>query len=149
MLGDKLRELRKQHKKTQAELGHLLGTDQSGYSKIENGVHSLPVSLVCTIANYYKITTDELFDFKPENSRSELEKACEKLDKYGIEYIKSENDYVEIPIINDCVFRISTKKLPILVNKLESKSEESLNEMKIQAFRAFFLDYLQNNTNNN
>ena len=112
MLGDKLRELRKKHNKTQAELGRLLGTDQSGYSKIENGIHSLPVSLLGTVANYYQITIDELLDFELEQPRSEIEKAYEKLDFHRINYIIDEDDFVKIPISKDYCFKVPTKKYP-------------------------------------
>ena len=86
MLGNRLRELRKKHNKTQAELGKLLGTDQSGYSKIENSIHSLPVSLLGILANYYRMSIDELLEFTPNNPQTDAEKALSKLDDYGIIY---------------------------------------------------------------
>ena len=143
MLGDRLRELRKKHNKTQAELGKLLGTDQSGYSKIENGIHSLPVTLLGTVANYYQITTDELLDFELEQPRSEIDKAYEILDKYRIIYIKNENGWIEIPINKEYKFRVLIKKLPRLIAMLEQKCEDSLRETKAQVFKATLIDYLQ------
>lgn len=147
MLGDKLRELRRKHNKTQAELGHLLGTDQSGYSKIENGVHSLPVSLITTIANYYQITTDELLGFELEQPRSEIEKAYEKLDFYKITYSRTDNDWIEIPISQTYRFRVPTKKLPLLVTRLEQMCDDSLRETRAQVFKASLFDYLQSEFN--
>lgn len=152
MLGDKLRELRKKHNKTQAEIGRLLGTDQSGYSKIENGIHSLPVSLLGTVANYYQITIDELLDFELEQPRSEIEKAYEKLDFHRINYIIDEDDFVKIPISKDYCFKVPTKKIPSLVSKLEEMCDDSLRETRTQVFKATLFDFLQaelNKTENN
>ena len=143
MLGDKLRQLRKKHNKTQAELGRLLGTDQSGYSKIENGVHSLPVSLIATIANFYQITTDELLNFELEQPRSEIEKALEKLDGYKITYKKGTDDWIEIPISQSYCFRVPAKKLPLLIARLEQRTDDSLREARTQVFKAVLFDYLQ------
>ena len=142
MLGDKLRQLRKKHNKTQAELGRLLGTDQSGYSKIENGVHSLPVSLIATIANFYQITTDELLGFELEQPRSEYGKAIEKLDGYKVTYRIGADDWIEIPISQGYCFRVSAKKLPLLIARLEQMTDDSLREARTQVFKAVLFDYL-------
>ena len=120
----------------------MLGTDQSGYSKIENGVHSLPVSLIATIANFYQITTDELLGFELEQPRSEYEKAIEKLDGYKVTYRIGADDWIEIPISQGYCFRVSAKKLPLLIARLEQMTDDSLREARTQVFKAVLFDYL-------
>lgn len=142
MLGDRLRELRKKHHKTQAELGCLLGTDQSGYSKIENGIHSLPVSLLSVLANYYRISIDELLDFVPVNPLTETEKSLKFLDDYGIEYSLTDNG-ITLKQNEKSSFYISFEDIPILIKSVNSDCDNSLKEVKKKLFRATFFERIQ------
>ena len=111
MYGQRLRELRKKHKKTQAEIGKLLGTDQSGYSKIENDIHSLPISLLGTLANYYGISIDELLEHEPANPKTDKEKAIDILRKYEIAY-KNDNQTISFLLPQNVTYEIPLDKLP-------------------------------------
>lgn len=142
MLGDRLRELRKQHHKTQAELGKLLGTDQSGYSKIENNVHSLPVSLLGTLANYYRINIDELLEFIPNNPKTDLELSLEILDEYGIDYSLID-DGITLKQNEYTSYFISFKDVPELVKSIENECNKSLKSIKGKLFRAALLEHIQ------
>ena len=46
---DRIRELREDHDKTQAELARVLGTTQQVYSRYENGTNELPLRHLITL----------------------------------------------------------------------------------------------------
>jgi len=144
MLGNRLRELRKKHNKTQAELGKLLGTDQSGYSKIENSIHSLPVSLLGILANYYRMSSDELLEFTPNNPQTDAEKALSKLDDYGIIYKIFNDGRIGILQPKNVICFIPMEQLPEIIQLLEKQCDDSLKEIKAKIFKAALTDYLQN-----
>ena len=57
---DRIRELREDSDKTQAEIAAYLGTTQQMYSRYENGENEMPVRHVIALAAYYKVSTDYL-----------------------------------------------------------------------------------------
>lgn len=141
MYGQRLRELRKKHKKTQAEIGKLLGTDQSGYSKIENDIHSLPISLLGTLANYYGISIDELLEHEPANPKTDKEKAIDILREYEIAY-KNDNQTISFLLPQNVTYEIPLDKLPTIVKEIEVKCNDTLNETKRQVFKSLLITYL-------
>ncbi len=57
-LYQRLKELREDHDKSQAEIGDLLKTTQQQYYKYEKGLQELPTRHLRTLALYYKTSAD-------------------------------------------------------------------------------------------
>ena len=60
VLGGRLRELRKEKKLKQRELAALLGITEVHYRRVEAGKINIPTLTLCTLADYYGVTTDYL-----------------------------------------------------------------------------------------
>ena len=56
----RMRDLREDHDKTQAEIAEILGTSQTMYARYERGASELPIRHLIKLADYYGITTDYL-----------------------------------------------------------------------------------------
>ena len=55
--GDRLRDLREDKGKTQAEISSLLGTTQQIYSRYETNRTDLPLRHLIKLADYYQVTS--------------------------------------------------------------------------------------------
>ena len=60
VLGGRLRELRKEKKLKQRELAALLGVTEVHYRRVEAVKINIPTLTLCTLADYYGVTTDYL-----------------------------------------------------------------------------------------
>ena len=56
----KLKELRKQHKKTQEDVAKILNVTHQTYGRYELGICEPTLETLCTLANYYGVTVDYL-----------------------------------------------------------------------------------------
>ena len=56
----RLRDLREDHDKSQAEIAQIIGTSQSYYAQYENNKRSLPLERAIMLAKYYNISLDYL-----------------------------------------------------------------------------------------
>lgn len=56
----RLRDLREDHDKTQAQIAKLLSTTQQQYYKYETGQRELPMHHFITLAKYYHVSLDYL-----------------------------------------------------------------------------------------
>ena len=56
----KIRDLREDHEKTQAEIANLLGTVREQYNKYELGKQELPMHHFIALAKYYNVSLDYL-----------------------------------------------------------------------------------------
>jgi len=54
----RIRDLREDHDKTQAEIAEMLGTSQTMYARYERGASELPIRHLVKLADYYKVSTD-------------------------------------------------------------------------------------------
>lgn len=54
----RLRDMREDHDKTQAEIAEVLGTSQTMYARYERGASELPIRHLIKLADYYEVTTD-------------------------------------------------------------------------------------------
>lgn len=59
-MGQRLRELRMDRKLPQKELAEILDVTLRHYQRVEHGEINLPVLTLCTLADYYGVTTDYL-----------------------------------------------------------------------------------------
>jgi len=62
MVAHKLKKLRTEHKLTQSEVADILNISRAAYSMYENEKRQLHYGALCTIADYYKVSLDYLFD---------------------------------------------------------------------------------------
>lgn len=60
MKGYNLKSVRLKANKTQADIAEVLNTTQQQYSKYEVGVQELPARHIVTLAEYYKVSADEI-----------------------------------------------------------------------------------------
>lgn len=56
----RLKDLREDNEKTQAEIAELLGTTRQQYSKWETGVRKMPIDHYRTLAKFYNVSLDYL-----------------------------------------------------------------------------------------
>ena len=54
----RMRDLREDHDKTQAEIAKILGTSQTMYARYERGANELPLHHLITLCNYYGVSAD-------------------------------------------------------------------------------------------
>ncbi|MBQ4428261.1 MAG: helix-turn-helix transcriptional regulator [Clostridia bacterium] len=54
----RIRDLREDHDKTQAEIAIMLGTSQTMYARYERGASELPIRHLVKLADYYGVSTD-------------------------------------------------------------------------------------------
>ncbi len=57
---DRIRKVRKEYGKTQADMAQLLNTTQQQYSKYENRTNELPVRHLITICRYFQVKSDDI-----------------------------------------------------------------------------------------
>lgn len=62
MFKDKLKELRKKHGQTQAQLGECIGVTQQAIERWENGRTEPNSSTLIQLSNFFGVTTDYLLD---------------------------------------------------------------------------------------
>ena len=54
----RLRDIREDHDKSQAEIAQVIGTTQSYYAQYENGKRSVPFERMIVLAKYYNVSLD-------------------------------------------------------------------------------------------
>ncbi len=101
LLGNKIKEIRKQNKYTQEMLADLVGIDPKNISKIENGNNYPSAETLTAIASALNVNVYELFVF--ENKIS-----YEKMKQEILEYLDCENNVL---YIYNIIKRVSTNKL--------------------------------------
>lgn len=57
-VGERLKSLRIDQDKTQADIAKVLKTEQSYYAKYENGIRPLPIDRLATLCEYYGVSAD-------------------------------------------------------------------------------------------
>ncbi len=77
-IGEKIKQLRQQNGITQEKLAEYLNITYQSVSKWENN-NALPdVTLIVPLANFFGVTTDELFDRDTYTSEAEIEALCKR-----------------------------------------------------------------------
>jgi len=64
-LGERVRSFREKAGESQAELGAVLGVDQSAISKIQTGARSLSARELLLLTEHFRVSTSELFEREP------------------------------------------------------------------------------------
>ena len=60
IFGQRLKQLRKEKKLKQREMGDMLGMTLRNYQRFEYGGINVPATKLCTLADYFGVTTDYL-----------------------------------------------------------------------------------------
>ena len=97
-IGNRIKELRVKNKVTQEELAKVLQVSTQAVSKWENG-GSPDLELVPSIATYFYVTTDYLFDMKDSD--------IVNIDKKVAKYIQSFNLENRMNVVYDLAFKMS------------------------------------------
>ncbi len=63
----RLKELRKENKKTQEEIAKYLDTSQMNYNRYENGKAEPTIKTLCKLADYYNVSLDYLIGRKSDD----------------------------------------------------------------------------------
>ena len=61
----KLRQLREDHDKTQAEIANYLGIKQTVYSRYETGKNDMKPFQIIALCEYYKVSADYVLGLPP------------------------------------------------------------------------------------
>ena len=96
-LGERLRDLRREHNLSQQELGNVFGVDKGTISKIENG-KTLNSNLALSLAEYFGVSMDYLFGLSDDRSTVNYD-----LKKLGISSAAAEklcSEEVDADIVN-------------------------------------------------
>ena len=56
----RIRDMREDNDKTQAQVAEILGLKQQQYSRYENGTDEIPLHYVIALARYYNVSLDYL-----------------------------------------------------------------------------------------
>lgn len=59
----RLRDLREDADKSQADIAQIIGTSQSYYAQYENGKRTIPFDRVVALAKYYDVSLDYIAGF--------------------------------------------------------------------------------------
>lgn len=58
----RLRDLREDHDLKQADIANILGIQQTVYSRYERGFQNIPLEHLVTLADYYGVSLDYIFE---------------------------------------------------------------------------------------
>ena len=78
--GERLRGLREDADKTQAEIAKMLGTSQQYYGAYEAEKRPLPIDRLCILCDYYKVSADYILGL-PEGRPYGLSKTRKSAEK--------------------------------------------------------------------
>jgi y4mF family transcriptional regulator len=106
LLGNRIRQLRKSMKLTQAQLADKSGLSNNFIALLENGKRSASVDTLYRISKVLKVELKELFDFHEKKTKSQL--AMDDLTKLLIRM--STNDIAALIEIADVLFKTRANK---------------------------------------
>ena len=95
LFGDKLRELRKEKKVSQEEIGKLCGVAKNTVSNWENNINKPDIDLVLKLAQYFNVTTDYLLGFTKEDLDN-IKILKTALENAGVDNIEQAMQIIEI-----------------------------------------------------
>ncbi len=65
----RIRDLREDHDKTQAQIAEILGTSQTMYARYERGATELPVRHLISLCCYYSVSADYILGLSDTKKR--------------------------------------------------------------------------------
>lgn len=83
-IGEKIKELRKEKGISQESLAKVLGVTYQAVSKWETNVTTPDIGLIPSIASYFCVSIDELFDYKALENEQKIDRICREAVKYRL-----------------------------------------------------------------
>lgn len=102
-IGERIKELRKAKGITQEDLAKYLNVSFQAISKWENGISYPDITIVPAVANFFSVTTDELFGMKEQEIDDKIDSI---LAEYHQNYAEGLIDH------NETILREALKELP-------------------------------------
>ena len=149
-IGNKIKDLRQSRKLTQEELGEALGGSFQAVSKWENNIALPDIALVPTIARYFGVSIDELFDY----SKNDIDQAIDEICGRAYEFRESDpaksrailkeglEQYPDNEIIlNNMLYVMNYSDDPDETIKLASKLIERTSDSEVRYDSLRFLAY--------
>ena len=149
-IGNKIKDLRRSRKLTQEELGEALGVSFQAVSKWENNIALPDIALVPTIARYFGVSIDELFDYSKNDIDQEVDEICNRAYEFReSDPAKSrailEEGLEQYPdneiILNNMLYVINYSDAPDETIKLASKLIERTSDSEVRYDSLRFLAY--------
>ncbi|MCC3351593.1 helix-turn-helix domain-containing protein [Ruminococcus albus] len=149
-IGNKIKELRQRGNLTQEELGEALGVSFQAVSKWENNIALPDIALVPTIAIYFGVSIDELFDYSKNDIDQAVNEICSKAYEFReSDPLKSrailEKGLEQYPdneiIMNNMLYVINYSEDPDETIKLASKLIERTADSEVRYDSLRFLAY--------
>ena len=149
-IGNKIKQLRQRRNLTQEDLGEALGVSFQAVSKWENNIALPDIALVPTIARYFGVSIDELFDY----SKNDIDRAVDEICSRAYEFRESdpaksrailEEGLEQYPdnekILNNMLYVVNYSEFPDETIKLASKLIERTNDSEVRYDSLRFLAY--------
>ena len=157
-LGEKIKHLRKEKNISQEVLANYLGVSFQAVSKWETGSTMPDVAVIPAIASFFRVSTDELFDFNLYEMEKAVEEICYEAYKYRFtDAEKSEQILREglqrfpgnVIILNNLLYTLDYQKRTDEVINLCKTLIESTNDdsVKYDACRILATCYKENGQN--
>ena len=154
-IGEKIKSLRQKNNVTQEKLAEYLNISYQSVSKWENNNAMPDISLVVPLANFFGISTDELFDRNVDLQETDVENYCQKnleLSHMGLisERITLWRDAVQkYPKNPECLINLAYSLWDTLNwgDEYENQREENAKEV-ITLCERILRDCTDNNTRN-
>jgi len=131
-LGAKILQLRRQKNVTQEELAAQLGVTAAAVSKWENGYTLPDILMLCALADFFAVTTDELLGRAKETKyaviAAQTQELGEKIKALAMNYgISIRNIYTTYPEAREHLHRDDTVKM-ILISMDNPPSEARMRD---------------------
>lgn len=81
-IGNKIKKLRKDKNITQEQLANILNISFQSVSKWENNIAAPDIAMIPKLANYFKVSIDELFDYNLKEVEMKITAICDEAYKY-------------------------------------------------------------------
>lgn len=152
-IGNKIRFLRKQKGITQEQLASSIGISYQAVSKWENNIALPDITLVPSLASFFDVSIDELFDYNLQEKKNKIKVICDEAYKYRESDSEKAKEIIESGLrsypdndilLNNLLYVTNSLKNPDVTIAIASKliSETNDNEVKFDALR--FLAYAYN-----
>jgi len=149
-LGKKLQVLRRERGLTQEDIAGIFNVTNQSVSKWENDLACPDISLLPEIADYFKISVDELLGYKPSSSINSIYLDIDALftkatEKEKAEYVYKISKFASIAMWNDIESVKREENRMIEGKDVYSSSISSTNSgCNIYAFNSCFVSWFEN-----
>jgi transcriptional regulator with XRE-family HTH domain len=150
-IGNKIKSLRKKHNLTQEQLAEQLGITFQSISKWENDIALPDITLVPTIAAFFGISIDELFDYNLKDINDKVEAICKEVEdcRYREDFAKAREILQEglknYPnnelLLNNYLYTINYKDNPDETISIAGKLAAETSDASIRYDALRFLSY--------